>query len=111
MTTNQPKKLCLLTGVSGQLGEMFCRRFGSVYDIVGVFSHNVPRTPSQLHWFVDPLMPAAPLPENACAVHAIQANLLQEGEPERVVDTTLERFGRIDCLINSAAFSSWTPML
>lgn len=34
-----------------------------------------------------------------------------EEELDRIVDETLTRFGRIDVLVNAAAYSCWSPML
>jgi NAD(P)-dependent dehydrogenase (short-subunit alcohol dehydrogenase family) len=35
----------------------------------------------------------------------LAADLAQPGEPERVIATTLERFGRVDCLVNNVGFA------
>jgi 3-oxoacyl-[acyl-carrier protein] reductase len=35
----------------------------------------------------------------------VQADLSQPGEPQRVVAATLERFGRIDCLVNNVGWA------
>jgi 3-oxoacyl-[acyl-carrier protein] reductase len=35
----------------------------------------------------------------------VSADLAQPGEPERVVDTALEAFGRVDCLVNNVGWS------
>jgi NAD(P)-dependent dehydrogenase (short-subunit alcohol dehydrogenase family) len=105
------KKVCLLTGASGELGVAFCSLFAPYYDIAAVFGKNLPQAPSQLRWFVDPLMPAAVLPENQFGVYAIQADLRNEADMQRVVEVTLARFGRIDILVNAAAYSQWAPLL
>jgi NAD(P)-dependent dehydrogenase (short-subunit alcohol dehydrogenase family) len=105
------KRVCLLTGAGGRLGEMFCRMFGERYEIAAVFRRSHPKVPSQLQWLVDPLMPRAPVPDNKSAVFAIQADLRQESDLHRVVEVALARFGRIDILVNAAAYSRWAPML
>ena len=35
----------------------------------------------------------------------VSADLAQPGEPERVVDTALEAFGRVDCLVNNVGWA------
>ncbi len=43
--------------------------------------------------------------------HAIQADVGDHGESQRLVDATLERFGRIDILVNNAGIVSRKPIL
>ena len=109
MNGNPAKRVCLLTGASGELGETFCQMFAAHYDIAAVYCQNLPKAPSQLRWFVDPLTPNAELPNNA--IFAIQADLRQETDLRRIVEVTLARFGRIDFLVNAAVFSFWAPIL
>jgi NAD(P)-dependent dehydrogenase (short-subunit alcohol dehydrogenase family) len=111
MNGTSGKKVCLLTGASGELGVTFCEMYAPHYDIAAVYGRNLPKAPSQLRWLVDPLIPTAALPENQHAVFAIQADLRKEADLHRVVEVTLARFGRIDLLVNAAAFSCWAPML
>lgn len=108
---NSNRKVILFTGAGGALGEMFCRMFGAQYDIVAVLGRRTPQIVTQHQWWVDPLMPAAPLVENSSGVYAIQADLTEETERRRVVEVTLARFDRIDILVNAAAFCYWAPML
>jgi NAD(P)-dependent dehydrogenase (short-subunit alcohol dehydrogenase family) len=105
------KKVCLFTGVGGELGEMFCRMFGAFYNIAVVYRRRLPNIVSQLQWWVDPLIPNAPLPENQSRVYAIQADLNDAADLRRVVEVTLARYERIDFLVNAAAFAYWAPML
>jgi NAD(P)-dependent dehydrogenase (short-subunit alcohol dehydrogenase family) len=111
MSENSGKRICLLTGASGELGETFCRMFAAQYDIAAVFRNNLPKVTSQLQWFADPLMPNATLPENQSTVFAIKADLREEADLHRIVEVTLARFGRIDLLVNAAAYSFWAPIL
>jgi NAD(P)-dependent dehydrogenase (short-subunit alcohol dehydrogenase family) len=53
-------------------------------------------------------MPSA-LPENDVRVHVVRADLEADGEVERVVDLALARFGRVDLLVNNAAYAYWHP--
>jgi len=104
------KKVCLLTGASGRLGSAFCRAFGRRYHVAAVYRSNPP-CPCQDRWLVDPLAPRAAVPENAGAVFAVQADLAEDGDLDRVVEVVLARFGRIDVLVNAAAYSFWSPVL
>jgi NAD(P)-dependent dehydrogenase (short-subunit alcohol dehydrogenase family) len=106
------KRVCLLTGASGKLGSVFCRTLAARFDIAAVYRSRHPDAPSQLEWLRDPLAPSARVPENDHAVFAIQADLLEEDAPSRVVDLALARFGRIDLLVSAAAdVTFWGPLL
>jgi NAD(P)-dependent dehydrogenase (short-subunit alcohol dehydrogenase family) len=54
-------------------------------------------------------MPLTGAPDNA--VFAIQGDLREETELRRIVEVTLARFGRIDFLVNAAAFTFLAPIL
>lgn len=103
------RRVCLLTGAGGTLGDAFCRRYAREYDIVAVCRTRAPGVPSQLESYVDPLQPAAELPENAAPVHVVYADLAQPGQVERVVELALARFGRVDLLVNNAASTALHP--
>ena len=103
------RRVCLLTGAGGTLGDAFCRRYAAEYDIVAVCRTRAPGVPSQLESYVDPLDPGAALPENAQRVHVVHADLAQPGQVERVVELALARFGRIDLLVNNAALAALHP--
>jgi NAD(P)-dependent dehydrogenase (short-subunit alcohol dehydrogenase family) len=111
MNASSNRKVCLFTGAGGPLGEMFCRMFGAHYHIVAVLGRREPQIVSQYQWWVDPLMPAAALPENQYSVFAVQADLNEEADLRRVIEVTLARFDRIDFLVNAAAVAFWGPML
>jgi NAD(P)-dependent dehydrogenase (short-subunit alcohol dehydrogenase family) len=97
------RRVCLLTGASGTLGDAFCHAYHRDYDILAVCRTRTPAVPSQLEWYVDPLAPDAALPENDSRVFVVRSDLTQPGEVERVVDLALARFGRVDLLVNNAA--------
>ncbi|MEU2037918.1 SDR family NAD(P)-dependent oxidoreductase [Nocardia niwae] len=97
------RRVCLLTGAGGTLGDAFCQAYYRDYDIVAVCRTRTPAAPSQLEWYVDPLAPDAAVPENDSRVFVVRSDLTQPGEVERVVDLALARFGRVDLLVNNAA--------
>jgi NAD(P)-dependent dehydrogenase (short-subunit alcohol dehydrogenase family) len=101
--------VCLLTGAGGTLGSAFCRLQASRYDIVAVCRRRAPDAVSQHERYVDPLDPEAALAENENAVFTVFADLERPGEPERVVDLALARFGRVDLLVNNAAYVRQHP--
>ncbi|MFC9893348.1 SDR family NAD(P)-dependent oxidoreductase [Nocardia sp. NPDC127579] len=103
------RRVCLLTGAGGVLGDGFCRALHTEYDIVAVHRTRVPSVPSQHEWFVDPFQPDAAVPDNDSRVHLINADLSRPGEVERVVDLALARFGRVDLLVNNAAHVDHRP--
>ena len=96
------KRVCLLTGAGGLLGNAFCAAYAHRYDIAAVYHRRAPEAASQDKQAVDPLAPSVLLPENAHPVFVIQADLAEEGAAKRVVELALARFSRIDCLINNA---------
>jgi 3-oxoacyl-[acyl-carrier protein] reductase len=98
------RRVCLITGAGGTLGSAFCRTQAVAYDIVAVCRRRSPDAVSQDERFVDPLEPHAVLADNAHPVFTVFADLEQPGEPERVVEVALARFGRVDLLVNNAAY-------
>ncbi|MGV9821204.1 SDR family oxidoreductase [Nocardia xishanensis] len=107
MSTGEPargdRRVCLLTGAGGTLGDAFCRALYTTYDIVAVCGARIPATPSQHEWFVDPFDPQTDVPENESRVFLIRSDLTAPGEVERVIDLALARFGGVDLLVNNAA--------
>ncbi len=109
--TDQPEKVCLITGASGLLGRSFCARYRDTYRIAAAYRRERPWFPSQDAGIVDPLDPQAAPAENAHPIYAIQADLMQPGQARRVVEMTLAHYGRIDLLVNAAMSTLWSPML
>jgi NAD(P)-dependent dehydrogenase (short-subunit alcohol dehydrogenase family) len=103
LSTGDERRVCLLTGAGGVLGDEFCRRWAAEYRIVAVCRTRSPGVPSQQETYVDPLEPDRELPENAAAVHVVHADLTDPAHVDRVVEVTLARFGRVDLLVNNAA--------
>lgn len=106
-TGTEGRRVCLLTGAGGLLGNAFCRAYAAEYDIVAVCRRRAPEVPSQDEWFVDPLAPDTEPPENNARVYVVHADLEKGGQVERVVDIALARFGRVDLLVNAAGFGLW----
>ncbi len=109
MSTGDQRRVVLLTGAGGLLGNAFCQAYSQQYDIVAVCRNRVPGVPSQQEWFIDPLAPQDPVPENESRVFVVRADLTREGEVERVVDIALARHGAVDLLVNNAAYWRHTP--
>lgn len=96
------KRVCLLTGASGALGTAFAEVYRNYYHIAAVYHRYEPPLPTQHQRFIDPFAPTKELPENLAPLFAVRANLASIAEIDRMVETVLERFGRIDVLINAA---------
>lgn len=111
MTTEADRRVCLLTGASGRLGTAFCRRFASRYDIVAVYRTRVPRLVSQVATLVDPIDPGSAPADGHHPVFAVRADLDDDGDIDRLVEVALARFGRIDLLVNAAAYTTREPAL
>jgi len=110
MSSDQPRRVCLLTGAGGRLGSVFCATQADEYDIVAVYRHRHPPVPSQLQSLVDPLDPDTP-PYTGGSVFAVQADLAMPGQVERVVELALARFGHVDLLVNAAAAAEFGSTL
>jgi NAD(P)-dependent dehydrogenase (short-subunit alcohol dehydrogenase family) len=102
MTAN-PLPVCLLTGASGRLGSLFCQLYGHRYRILAVHcSRPVPR-PAEVIWHIDPFNPGVRQRIEGRGVATLQADLSDPAQIPRVVDSALDRFGRVDVLVNAAA--------
>ena len=97
------RRVCLLTGAGGILGEAFCQRYRDKYDIAAVCRNRVPDVPSQFQEYRNPLAPKQAPTDEDHPVFVIRADLSEPNSLERVIDLTLARFGRIDVLVNNAA--------
>lgn len=96
------RRVCLLTGAGGLLGNEFCRAYAAEYEILAVCKTRVPGVPSQYESYVDPLEPDVPYA--AASVYVVYADLCDVHDVERVVDVALARYGRVDLLVNNAAY-------
>ena len=102
---NDERRVCLLTGASGRLGTLFCRRFAHRYAIVAVTRSRPLPVPTQHQRFIDPLEPDSQLPANADHVFEVQADLTDDSALRRVAEIAMARFGGVDLLVNAAVSS------
>lgn len=98
-----PLPVCLLTGASGRLGTQFCQLYGHRYRIVAVHCSRPVHQPAEMSWHVDPFNPGVRQRIEGRDVATLQADLSDPAQIPRVVDFALERFGRVDLLVNAAA--------
>ena len=96
-------RVCLITGAGGLLGSAWCRAMADRYAIVAAYHSRPPTVPTQTARLVDPVAPRRPPPEAAHRVFAVQADLTEPAEIDRLVELALARFGRVDLLVNAAA--------
>jgi NAD(P)-dependent dehydrogenase (short-subunit alcohol dehydrogenase family) len=95
--------VCLLTGASGRLGTLFCQLYAHRYQIVAVHCGRPLQQPDEVCWRIDPFNPGVRQRIEGRDVATVQADLSDPTEIPRVVDFALERFGRVDVLVNAAA--------
>jgi NAD(P)-dependent dehydrogenase (short-subunit alcohol dehydrogenase family) len=110
-TGHADRRVCILTGASGQLGTYFCNQFSGRYEIVAVYRNNRPQVPTHDSRAVDPLNPGAQIGVEPRPVFAVRADVTEERECDRVVELTLARYDRVDLVVNAAVYSIWSSML
>jgi NAD(P)-dependent dehydrogenase (short-subunit alcohol dehydrogenase family) len=98
-----PLPVCLLTGASGRLGTLFCQLYAHRYQIVAVHCSRAVRQPAEMSWHVDPFNPGVRQRIEGRDVATLQADLSDPAQIPRVVGFALDRFGRVDLLVNAAA--------
>jgi NAD(P)-dependent dehydrogenase (short-subunit alcohol dehydrogenase family) len=104
------RRVCLLTGAGGTLGNAFCRRYASHYDIAAVWSARPPLVATQTQAVFDPLGEETDLAENATVIFTVRGDITRRAAVPRLVEQVLARFGRIDLVIHAAGFRHWAPM-
>src|SRR4051794_2941690 len=88
-------RVALVTGASSGLGARFATALASAgADVVAAA-----RRPERL----------ADLAADVPRVLPLRCDVTEEGEPERLVATALERFGRLDVCVNNAGVASGGP--
>jgi NAD(P)-dependent dehydrogenase (short-subunit alcohol dehydrogenase family) len=104
-------RVCLLTGASGPLGTAFIERYAGDYQIVAVHHRRPVFFATQHQEFINPLDgPGSRCQENALRVHTIRADIARSQAIDEVVHQTLDRYGRVDMLINAAAVRHFSPL-
>jgi NAD(P)-dependent dehydrogenase (short-subunit alcohol dehydrogenase family) len=96
------RRVCLLTGAGGLLGSAICTQWKELYSIVAVCRSRIPPVSSQLCSILDPLESES----NAklSDVYVIKADILDDRQLEHCVEIALARYGKIDLVINNAAY-------
>ena len=105
------KRVCVLTGASGALGTAFIKRFSAQYDFVAIHNRHDLAFATQNQSFIDPLAPSTPLRQNEHPVFAIRSDLANEEAIHDLCVETLERFHRVDVLINAAVHRRYCHLL
>jgi NAD(P)-dependent dehydrogenase (short-subunit alcohol dehydrogenase family) len=98
------KRVCLITGSGGLLGNALCAALSPNFEVVAAYRQNPPKCSSQVKRVL--CAPGCPPQEDdslAGQVYAVQGNLTERADIRRLVEVTLARFNRVDVLINSAA--------
>lgn len=88
MAGGEDHKVVLMTGCTGRLGTFFLHNYKHIYTIIGVARR-------------DPAFPVD-------GFEFIRGDICWEAE--KIVDTVLQKYGRIDTLIHSAAYSRWVEL-
>jgi NAD(P)-dependent dehydrogenase (short-subunit alcohol dehydrogenase family) len=91
-TLSEPRKVVIVTGASQAIGAGIAHGFTGLGYCVVATSRSVP-------------------PSHAADVHTVQGDISQVETAQRIVEETLDRFGRIDTLINNAGIFIGKPFL
>jgi len=96
------RPVALVTGAAKRVGARIARRLhGAGYDLA--LHHR--RSEAEMATLAGELEAARP-----GSVLVLQAELGDDGAPERLVQATLDRFGRLDALVNNASAFRPTPV-
>jgi len=90
--------VAVVTGGTGALGRLICRALaqnGANVALVYQSSATIAKEPVE------------DLQKEGIRAIAIQADVSIQGDVNRLVETALQEFGRIDILINDAAYNTW----
>lgn len=90
-------RVAVVTGASSGLGARFARVLDAAGARVVLTARRVDRLAGVASELRDPLV--------------VAADLAEPDAPDAIVDATLDRFGRIDVLVNNAGASSDTPAI
>jgi meso-butanediol dehydrogenase / (S,S)-butanediol dehydrogenase / diacetyl reductase len=97
--SNAQKPVVLITGASAGIGAAMARRFAhGGYRVVAVARGQ------------EKLAALAAELSKVTAVATLAADVTAKDSGDRAVALALERFGRLDCLINNAGSGKWAPV-
>ena len=92
--------VAIVTGGNGGLGRRICHALaGAGSNVAVVFA----RSAEEAHGVAEELQ------AHDREAEAMQCDVTQPDQVERLVSQVLERFGRIDILVNDAAYNKWIP--
>jgi len=91
-------QVALVTGGTGGLGRRLCLTLNHEGAHVALVYHQSKEAAQKL---------SAELSSSGVRSIAIQADVSQEEDVARLVETVMKEFGRIDILINDAAYNTW----
>ena len=95
-------KVILVTGGARRVGAAICRRLHAAGAQVAVHYRNSAQQALALQNELNALRPES--------VTAFQANLLDRDAPQHLVRAVVEKFGRLDALVNNASSFYATPL-
>jgi 3-oxoacyl-[acyl-carrier protein] reductase len=90
----------IVTGGTGGLGQVICRALAREGARVAVVYERSRQVAEAL---------AAELQAGGAGAFAVQANVADPADAQRVVESALAAFGRLDILVNDAAYNQWVP--
>lgn len=90
----------IITGGTGGLGQVICRTLAREGVGVAVVYERSRQAAEDL---------AAELASGGAAAIAIQADVANPADAQRALESALAAFGRVDILINDAAYNQWVP--
>ncbi|MEZ5442562.1 MAG: pteridine reductase [Lysobacterales bacterium] len=100
-TSNANRPVALITGGARRLGAAIARALHAAgYDLLLHARHSIDAATDL----------AGELMADSGRVECIQADLQQDGAAERLVEAAIDRFGRLDVLVNNASAFYPTPL-
>ena len=101
-------RVAIVTGSSRGIGRALALRLareGASVVITGKSEHGTDKLPGSIHSVADEIEA-----EGGTAI-AVRLDVRHEDEVKAMVDQTIDRFGRLDILINNAGALWWKPVL
>lgn len=101
-------RVAIVTGSSRGIGRVFAlslAREGASVVVTGKSEHSTDRLPGSIHTVAEEIEAAGG------TALALRVDVRKEDDVEAMVARTIERFGRLDILINNAGALWWKPVL